>query len=392
MPRILFLGDSHFNERSRFAECVEIHNRIADIARDEAVDLVVHCGDVYEGPRVADLTERAAFRAWAQRITERASLVLIRGNHDPRGELAEMAKVIPDVYAIEGAEVLHIPYGREGRTIALAGIAWPNRAEIMAHAPSREAGEATLADAVRALFLGLRVELERHNGPRIAAAHAMVRGSQTSAGQPLVGCDAEIGAEDLALLGVPLVVLGHIHKGQEWKVGDTLVHYTGSPRRTAYGEVEDKHVILADFTDDGELVPAPILARGQFFGIPYVSTNARRMVLIDVAVPEEFPAGIDLSQVENADVRIRVTCDADRQIEGEQAAAAMTVLVKEGGAHAVKTELVVRPATRARTPEVTGAVTLAEKLGVLWTARDAVPEGEDREALIARIAEIEEVA
>ena len=70
----------------------------------------------------------------------------------------------------------------------------------------------------------------------------------------------------------------------------------------------------------------------------------------------------------------------------------MTVLVKEGGAHAVKTELVVRPATRARTPEVTGAVTLAEKLGVLWTARDAVPEGEDREALIARIAEIEEVA
>lgn len=388
MPRVIFLGDSHFNERSRFAECVEIHNRIADIARDEAVDLVVHCGDVYEGPRVADLTERAAFRAWAQRITERASLVLIRGNHDPRGELAEMAQVVPNVYAIEGAEVLHIPYGREGRTIALAGIAWPNRAEIMAYAPSREAGEATLAEAVRALFLGLRVELERHTGPRIAAAHAMVRGSQTSAGQPLVGCDAEIGAEDIALLGVPLVVLGHIHKGQEWKVGDTLVHYTGSPRRTAYGEVEDKQVIIADFSDSGEL----IAARGQLYGVSRVSTDARRMVLIDVAVPEEIPTAIDLFQVANADVRIRVTCDADRQIEGEQAAAAMTVLVKEGGAHAVKTELVVRPATRARTPEVTGAVTLAEKLGVLWTARDAVPEGEEREALNARIAEIDEVA
>lgn len=379
MPRVLFLGDSHFNERSRFAECVEIHNRIADIARDEAVDLVVHCGDVYEGPRVADLTERAAFRAWAQRITERASLVLIRGNHDPRGELAEMAQVVPNVYAIEGAEVLHIPYGREGRTIALAGIAWPNRAEIMAYAPSREAGEATLADAVRSLFLGLRVELERHTGPRIAAAHAMVRGSQTSAGQPLVGCDAEIGTEDLALLGVPLVVLGHIHKGQEWLGGG--IHYTGSPRRTAYGETEEKTVIVADFADDGE-----------FLWSRFLPTGARRMVLIDVAVPEEIPMGIDLEEVANADVRIRVTCDADRQIEGEQAAAAMTVLVKEGGAHSVKTELVVRPATRARTPEVAGAVTLAEKLGVLWTARDDVPEGEDREALNARIAEIEEVA
>lgn len=381
MPSVLFLGDSHFDEGSRFDECIAVHDRIANIARDNGVDLVVHCGDVFEGPRTASLAERAAFRAWAQRITETATLVVIRGNHDPRGELAEMAKVIPDVYAIEGAEVLHIPYGREGRTIALAGIAWPNRAEIMAHAPSREAGEATLADAVRALFLGLRVELERHTGPRIAAAHAMVRGSQTSAGQPLVGCDAEIGAEDLALLGVPLVVLGHIHKGQEWKVGDTEIFYTGSPRRTAYGEVEDKHVMIVRYDDDGT-----------YCWFQYLSTGARRMALIDVAVPEEFPTGIDLFQVADADVRIRITCDADRQIEGEQAAAAMTVLVKEGGAHAVKTELVVRPTTRARTPEVTGAVTLAEKLGVLWTARDAVPEGEDREALIARIAEIEEVA
>jgi DNA repair protein SbcD/Mre11 len=378
MPSVLFLGDSHFDEGSRFDECIAVHDRIADIARDNSVDLVVHCGDVFEGPRTASLAERAAFRAWAQRITETATLVVIRGNHDPRGELAEMAKFLPDFHAIEEAEVLYLPYGREGRTIALAGIAWPNRAQLLASAPSRTDGEASLAEALRSLFLGMRTELDAHQGPKFAAAHAMVRGSLTSAGQPLVGCDVENGAEDLALLGVELVVLGHIHKGQSFEVGDTEIIYTGSPRRTAFGEVEEKDVILAVFADDGALLRRL-----------WIPTGARPMVLIEGTL-----GGGEVGSfvVADADVRIRITCDAGQQIEAEQVARAGAFLCMEGGAHSVKTEIVVRPETTARAPEVAEAPSLAAKLDVLWKARNAVPEGDEREALNAMIAEIEEVA
>lgn len=377
MPTVLFLGDSHFDEGSRFDECIAVHDRIADIARDHSVDMVVHCGDVFEGPRTASLAERAAFRAWAQRITETATLVVIRGNHDPRGELAEMAQFLPNFHAIEGAEILRIPYGREGRTIALAGIAWPNRAQLLATAPSRADGEASLAEALRGLFLGMRTELDAHQGPKFAAAHAMVRGSLTSAGQPLVGCDVEIGQEDLALLGVELVVIGHIHKSQEFCVGGTEILYTGSPRRTAFGEVEEKKVIIADFSDDG------------LIGTRHIPTGARPMVLVDLA---ECMAGLDLAQFAGADVRIRYTCDADRQIQSAQALEKAKTLAVMSGAYAVKTELVVRPETTARAPEVAEAPSLAAKLDVLWKARNATPEGDEREALNAMIAEIEEVA
>jgi exonuclease SbcD len=382
MPSVLFLGDSHFDEGSRFDECIAVHDRIANIARDNGVDLVVHCGDVFEGPRTASLAERAAFRAWAQRITETATLVVIRGNHDPRGELAEMAKFLPDFHAIEGAEVLRIPYGREGRTIALAGIAWPNRAQLLASAPSRADGEASLAEALRGLFLGMRTELDAHQGPKFAAAHAMVRGSLTSAGQPLVGCDVEIGAEDLALLGVELVVLGHIHKGQTFSVGETEIIYTGSPRRTSFGEAEEKVVLLAMFGDE----------EGDLRGVIEVTTGARPMVLIDATLNDVDDPKAPGVTVADADVRIRITCDAGQQIEAEQVARAGAALCMEGGAHSVKTEIVVRPETTARAPEVAEAPSLAAKLDVLWKARNAVPEGDEREALNAMIAEIEEVA
>lgn len=379
MPSVLFLGDSHFDEGSRFDECIAVHDRIANIARDNGVDLVVHCGDVFEGPRTASLAERAAFRAWAQRITETATLVVIRGNHDPRGELAEMAKFLPKFRAIEQSDVLFLPYGSEGRTIALAGIAWPNRAQLLATAPSRADGEASLAEALRGLFRGMRTELDAHHGPKFAAAHAMVRGSLTSAGQPLVGCDVEIGQEDLALLGVELVVLGHIHKGQTFSVGETEIIYTGSPRRTAFGEVEEKVVLLAMFGDE----------EGDLRGVIEVTTGARPMVLIEGTL-----GGGEVGSfvVADADVRIRITCDAGQQIEAEQAARAAAALCMEGGAHSVKTEIVVRPETTARAPEVAEALSLAAKLDVLWKARNAAPEGDEREALTAMIAEIEEVA
>lgn len=379
MPKVLFLGDSHFDEASRFDECIHVHHTIADLARNNGVDIVVHCGDVFDGPRVATLAERAAFRAWAQQITATAYLVVIRGNHDPRGELAEMAKVLPDFRAIEKTEVVRVPYGREGKSIALAGIAWPNRAQILATAESREDGEASLAHALRSLFLGMRAELEAHDGPRIAAAHAMVRGSLTSAGQPLVGCDVEIGAEDLALLGVPLIVLGHIHRGQSFEVGDTEIVYTGSPRRTAFGEVEEKSVLLAEFDDAGTLL-----------GCQWLPTGARPMVLVDL----EFGHRETLSgaKFRDADVRIRIACEASESMEVGQWLAQAAAVANEAGAHSVKTEIVVRPTTTARAPEVADAPDLAAKLGVLWMARGATPEGEDAEALAARIAELEEVA
>ena len=45
--QVAILADSHFDEHSRFAECVRVHDWIADDIAARDVDLVLHAGDLY---------------------------------------------------------------------------------------------------------------------------------------------------------------------------------------------------------------------------------------------------------------------------------------------------------------------------------------------------------
>jgi exonuclease SbcD len=92
-----------------------------------------------------------------------------------------------------------------------------------------------------------------------------VRGSVTSTGQPLVGCDLEVGLEDLALVQADAYLLGHIHKGQAWEIAGAPCVYPGSPRRTSFGESEAKGYTIvtveghAATTEFVELPTTPML-------------------------------------------------------------------------------------------------------------------------------------
>src|SRR6185369_15630788 len=118
--------------------------------------------------------------------------------------------------------------------VAVAAVAWPRKAQLLAsigQPVSHAAATQLAADAINSLLQGLGAELAQHDGPRVLASHAMVCGSVTSVGQPLVGHDMEVGIGDLGLAKADFVALGHIHKAQEWSFGRTPIVYTGSPRR-----------------------------------------------------------------------------------------------------------------------------------------------------------------
>src|SRR5262245_16724394 len=85
MVRIAFIGDSHWCERHRFEECQRIHNWMADDMERRGVDLIVHTGDLYDRPTVPD--ERDAAAQWVQRCANIAPTYIVRGNHDPVGDL-----------------------------------------------------------------------------------------------------------------------------------------------------------------------------------------------------------------------------------------------------------------------------------------------------------------
>lgn len=382
MTRIAVIADHHFDRTSRWDECVRIHDWIADDMDARGVDLCLSAGDVYE--RRSTPEERQAVAAWCQRVTEQRPLVIVRGNHDAPGDLALLER-LESRYPIDVVEDARV-VTQAG--IAIACLAWPRKASIgaLAGAMGCESSSELAGDLMRDVLRGLGAQGRglRAVGPTLFLGHVMVSGSMTSRGQPLVGCDMELGLEDLSLVGADAYVIGHIHMPQDWTVDGAPIIYPGSPRRTAYGEVEEKGYVILDVDADGavrwERIPTP----------------AAPMYLLDAAWEGEawelssVPGAPDSSaDFAGAEVRFRYAVDADQRAAARVYADMVADQCREYGAGDVKVEEVVRATTRARAPEVGAATDLPSKLRALWKARNE-DLGDRAQRLTGRAVTLEE--
>lgn len=379
--RVAVIADSHFDESSRWDECVRVHTWIAEDLRERGVDLVLHAGDVFE--RKSTPTERRAVADWLRAVAEFAPVVIVRGNHDALGDLPLFSRLRTSypITVVEDARVVHVAGA------AVACLAWPQKARILAQAQLTHAeGELVAGDALRSVLRGLGQQLAAHDGHRILLAHAMVRGSRTSTGQPLVGCDLEVGLDDLELVDADVYALGHIHKGQGWEIADAPVVYPGSPRRTAFGEIEIKGYTLVTFAKNRVL---PEL----------VETPCSRMLLVSAT----WEAGAmrwtgahqqpDLpGSLADAEIRFRYLVEADRRDEARRAASELADSWRAAGAVFVKIEEEVIATSRARAPEIATAPDLPAKLRAYWRARDTTPDDARSARLVSLATSLEEAA
>ena len=394
--RIALIADSHFDETSRFEECVRIHDWICEdlrLARD--VDLVLHAGDLFE--RKSTPAERDAVAAWLQELADIAPVVMVRGNHDAPGDL-KLFERLETHWPIRVAETAEVVF--EGGA-AVACLPWPTRSTLAADVRSSALVEDDAREALRSVLRGLGQEMgprpksRRHIAgsnarPRILLAHAMVRGSKTSTGQPLVGCPFELALEDLALAGADVVALGHVHMPQEWPKGPVV--YPGSPRRTAFGEVESKGYVLLDLNLERdharvvwERVETPcapmLLVTGEM-----ETLDGERVLAVG---SRDEPIGDALDDLEGAEIRLRYTTPAEERDLAARLAANFRSDWLERGASCVVLEPQVTTSTRARAPEIAAARTLDEKLVELWRARGDEPEGDFRGRLLAGAHDLE---
>lgn len=373
--KIAIIADSHFDERSRFDECVRVHQWIANDASNRGCSAWLHTGDVYE--RRSTPAERQAAISWVERMQESVgSGVIVRGNHDAPIDLWPFGRLETDdmqhtVQAVEEARVVDL------NGVRIQCLPWPNRANLLGN--SREQSEQNISNALRDILRGL--SLPRGETPRILLSHAMVRGSVTSTGQPLVGCDCEIGLEDLALCESDFYALGHIHAHQHWIADGSPVVYPGSPRRTAFGEVEPKGYVVVEF--DG-----PNLVNWEF-----VETPCAPMLLVE---GEWYPAagaptsGVFIysqlaDDVSCADIRLRYSVTQEHRQSARAEALAMRDKLLSNGALSVKLEELVSVDTRARAPEIATARTLDDQLNVYWSSQVDPPDIDQRARLLAKL-------
>lgn len=378
MTRIALISDQHFDLSSRWDECLRITEWIADDIAERQVDLIALGGDLFERRPVPE--ESAAAARWLIGLAESAPVIAVYGNHDVPLAL----EVYNHLDAQHGIYFYDRPGMRELAGVAIACLPWPTKAGVLASMPEagKEAGEQAAGDALRSILRGLGAQIIEHDGPRILLAHAMIRGSRTSTGQPLCGMEFELGLDDLSMVGADAYLLGHIHCSQDWTINGAPVIYPGSPRRTAYGEVEDKGYVVLDFSGqrivDWERVKTPatpmlLLEATYTDGALVLSDDQKESI-------DEAPA---------AEIRLRYSVASDQREPAKIAAQRLADWLREQRqAIAVKVEEEVTTSVRARAPEIAAAHTLPDKLDALWRLQGFDP-GERRPALFEKVAAIE---
>lgn len=259
----------------RRRELREIPARLARLAQDEGVDLVLLPGDLFDGERVYPETIRALARA----LEEMAVPVLIApGNHD----------------YYHGKS----PY---------AAVSWPDNVHIFTQ-PELQAFELPRLNCVvhGCAFTAPHREDDPLTGfaaPADGKRHLLcVHGEVGPAGSY-----APIASKSLENSGAAYAALGHVHAAGSGKAGKTLWAYPGCPEGRGFDELGPKGALIVSLDEPVQLTiaspdgppMAPIGLGAQPVAAQFVPV-CRRQYRVEAVNVNEFSAA--LPQEESPDL------------------------------------------------------------------------------------------
>lgn len=383
MTRICHIADSHFDERSRFDECVRIHNEfIAHVERAKP-DLVVHAGDMFT--RRSTPREMEAAEQFVQRAAHTCPVVIVRGNHDAALEIESFQRLRAP-YAIHGIE--------EPRVITEAGVViaclpWPTKAGVIMQAKDLdlETASTEAIDHLKAIirWLGEELSYVEHfdpSIPRIMLAHAMIRDSRTGSGQPLTGCDFELSHNELLPPGCTMAMCGHVHMRQEFSrsTGEPSAMYPGSPYHSDFGDRGLKGFTSWEIDGTRAIAEHIILNATPMYQYTGHWDNERHCIVSEPIECPEFPC----------EMKLTYSVDSEHAAAAREFAREWKKQREADGAINVVLDPQINVTTRARAPEVATARTTADKLRAFWDSHgDKAPDAATRQRLLDKLMNVE---
>jgi len=394
-------GDSHFDEHGDLDSNVRVHHSMLDAMAERGVNVLLHAGDIHH--KLSSPAVRNAVADFLQRATSHFPVVLVRGNHDPLGDLDIYRKLqtVHPLHVVDRARWVELDLEVAGarRLVDVCCLPWFDKAGIVAglqDASIEFSNEATIA-AARQMLSVLDAHESVPGAVRVGVGHPLIGGSQVSTGQTLLGQSVELSPADLDRMRCVFWSLGHIHKHQEWN--DGAQGYSGSPDRHNYGEPEEKGWRLLTVRPNAEA-----FAGGDLLPPEFVTLPARRLVLaeLDWTTPEaialltagdmaELVRGIDAHDL--ARVRVRYTIAEEHA--GLVSKGAIAALLLNSGAEEVKLDPVTVRTQRVRSGEISKASSTWDQLLVWLRSVEADPDAMDPAELArleALVAEIDQAA
>jgi exonuclease SbcD len=269
--RVLHTGDWHLGRslegRSRLPEQEAFVDELVSIAEEEAVDLVLVAGDVYDSVNPPAAAEQLYFEALT-RLADggRRAVAVIAGNHDHPERIAASAPLAARsgirLAGLPVAEPLVIGIPRTGETAVIAALPYPSESrlnELLAAEADEGALRAAYSDRVGRLMADLAAAF-RPDTVNLAMSHIYVLGGVESDSERPIQVGGAYTVDPAALPAcAQYTALGHLHRPQR-VAGRETVRYCGSPLAYSFSEAgQAKSVVLFEAVPGRLVEPREVL-------------------------------------------------------------------------------------------------------------------------------------
>lgn len=300
--RFLHTGDWHVGKtlrgRSRADEHRSVLREIAEIARDQKVDIVLVAGDLFDTASPTAESEEIVYSALLElsRVTE--WVVVISGNHDNPKRLAAVEplmrltniRVLPALARPDEGGVIVLQTKLGGARIAMLPFLSQRLIVRADDLMMRDAFEhvGSYAERAQRIIGALCADKPPPQTVDILLAHAMVHGGVMGGGERQAHTIFEYSISTTAFpSSLHYTALGHLHRAQKIP-GACPIWYAGSPLQLDFGETrDDKSVNIID-AEPG--LPAKVesvpLAAGR--RLRFVKTTMERLIEIAAEAGDDY--------------------------------------------------------------------------------------------------------
>jgi len=314
--RILHFADLHLGVENysridpqtglstRLIDFLNALDELVDYALNNAVDLVLFCGDAYKS-RDPSQTHQREFAKRIRKLSDNnISVFLLAGNHDlPNAEGRATAVEIFDTLSIENVTVANIPQSYHLKTgkgnIQIVALPWVRRSKLLSREETKNMSLDQINEKMQEVLTGwISAEIDNLE-PAIPAifaghlAHAQaIHGSEKSM---LMGREHVLQLSTIANPAFDYVALGHLHNRQ---VVDNIVPvvYPGSLQSIDFGdEGQEKGFYIVEINGAAD--------RGsRLLAYDFHPVKTRRFLTIKVDADTDDPMGSILHSIARKDV------------------------------------------------------------------------------------------
>lgn len=263
--RILHTSDWHVGKvwkgKKRLDELERVLAHLSDFVCREAVDLLIHSGDVFDTPSPSAEAERLVFRFFKTIGQAGVPSVIIAGNHDSPSRLAAwglLSELVDcHVVARPRGDVLELP-AKNGQRAVIAAIPFAGARQLVSALERMDDEDAarsvTYPERMGHLIQQLATAF-RPETINVLTAHAFVGGCRLSQSERRVHVTDDWAlAPDTLPAAAQYVAMGHVHRPQRLDAVGTEAYYAGSALQLDFGEVGEQKSFLVVEAQPGQPV------------------------------------------------------------------------------------------------------------------------------------------